>query len=77
MKTTESQVKAILKALKRGRKLTAMHGLNEFKAMQYNARIFDIKALGYKVERKLIKVGYSKKQVAEHFIAPKNRRLGK
>ena len=50
-----SQTQQILKALKRGRKITPLDALADFNCMRLGARIFDIKEMGYNVITTMVK----------------------
>lgn len=51
----ESQTDQILKALKKGRKLTPLDALSEFGCFRLGARIFDLKERGYNIVTNTVK----------------------
>jgi hypothetical protein len=61
--TTETQKANILKALRRGEKLTALDMLNRFGAMQAATRIFELRAQGHTITSRYIKTPSGKRIV--------------
>ena len=51
----KSQTDMILKALKKGRKLTPLDALQEFGSFRLGARIYDIKQMGYNIITSMVK----------------------
>lgn len=64
---TESQNDAILKALKKGEKLTPLAMLKRFGCLRASGRIFDLRLKGHNIKTTMIKTGDSKR-VAEYSI---------
>lgn len=62
----ESQNKAILKYLQKGKKLTGLEAVNMFQCLRLPARIKDLKNLGHNIDGKMIRVG--KKRVKQYEI---------
>jgi hypothetical protein len=61
--TTESHCKLILKALKRGEKLTPLDILKRFDCLRASGRIHDLRQDGYAIKTEIIKTP-TKKRVA-------------
>jgi len=61
-----SQASEILKALKRGRKLTPLAALNEFGTLRLGARILDLRQSGYDIKTRMVRKGRSR--VAEYSL---------
>lgn len=62
-----SQSEAILRALKAGRRLTPLSALNDFGCFRLGGRIYDLKKLGHKIEKRMV-VTNSGARVAEYFL---------
>lgn len=65
-----SQRKAILNALRAGRKLTQLDALRDFKCFRLGARIHELKEAGHDIRSRLIEVGEGKR-VAQYSMARK------
>jgi len=66
MENTDSQNKAILKALQNNDRLTPWDILNNFGSLRASARIYDLRAMGHPVKTEMVKIG--KKRVARYFL---------
>lgn len=53
----DSQLKAIEKDLKSGKRITPLQALRDYGCMRLSARIFTLKERGMKIKTKLIDVG--------------------
>jgi hypothetical protein len=62
----ETQVRQIRQALDDGRKLTPLDAQRDFGCMRLAARIADLKAAGYPVERRMVDT-YEGKRVAMYW----------
>lgn len=62
-----SQASAILSLLKQGRKITPLEALNNFGCFRLGARIYDLRRLGYDIQKRTIHQG--EKQFAQYFLA--------
>lgn len=67
-----SQNDLILKALKRGRKLTALDALAEFGCLRLAARIDDLKRLGFKIKSTPVESSNGKR-FASYYIPRKRK----
>jgi len=56
-----TQAEQILKALKKGRKLTPLDALAEFSCFRLGARIFDLKERGYNIVTKMVESSNGKR----------------
>lgn len=56
MKTTASQTNGILAYLKKGGTLTAIQALEKFGCFRLAARIRNLKDMGWRVEREMVRV---------------------
>lgn len=65
--TTESQCEMILKALKRGEKLTPLDMLKRFDCLRSSGRIHDLRNQGYDIDTKIIKTPTGKR-VAQYSL---------
>ncbi len=65
--TKESQNKAILKALRRGARLTPIDMLRRFGSLRASARAYDLKQQGHPVQTEMVRLK-SGKRVARYFI---------
>ncbi len=63
--TSKSQCTKILAYLKLGNTLTALEALDMFQCFRLTSRIWDIKQLGYEVDKRMI-TSRSGKRVAEY-----------
>lgn len=54
MKRTESQVKAIKRDLKAGRKITPLQALKDYGCMRLASRIADLRAAGMRIKSKMV-----------------------
>lgn len=64
----QSQTVLILNALQKGRKLTPLDALHDFGCFRLCARIWDIKRMGYEVNKQMINVA-NNRRVAQYSIA--------
>jgi len=62
-----NQIENILNILKRGQRLTALEALNGFGCMNLKGRIWDIKQMGYSIEKEWIETS-SGKRIAQYYI---------
>lgn len=65
-----SQSKQILHALKKGRKLTPLDALKDFRCFRLGARIWELKQAGHRIERAMVEV-HSGKHVAQYSMRRK------
>jgi len=65
--TKESQNKAILRALKRGARLTPIDMLKRFGSLRASARAYDLKQQGHPVQTEMVKLK-SGKRVARYYL---------
>ena len=68
------QTPTILAHLKKYKKITPMEAWEEYKCMRLSARIYDIKKLGYDIDREL-KTTPNKKRYAEYYLLEKENGL--
>ncbi len=62
-----SQSDAILAYLKSGRSLTPLEALRRFGCFRLSARAYDLRAAGYRIRSRLVRVG--DKKVARYWLA--------
>jgi len=72
MKNKQSQKDQILKALKRGRKITPLDALAEFGCFRLAARIEEIKRLGHNIITKMVSSAEGKRFA--QYSLPRNRK---
>lgn len=65
--SSNAQAAMILRALKRGEKLTPLDMLDRFGVLRASGRIYDLKEAGYNIEKEMIKTP-SGKRVAQYFL---------
>ena len=61
-----SQTAEILKALKRGKKLTPLEALDKFGTFRLGARILELRQAGYDIKTRMVRKGSSR--VAEYSL---------
>lgn len=62
-----SQNQMILEYLKDGNSITALQALDKFKCFRLASRIGELKSMGHKIDKQMIKVK-SGKRVAKYFL---------
>lgn len=67
MSQRESQESLILKHLQAGNKITPLDALNMFGCFRLGGRIYGLKKLGHRIEKRMIETP-SGKHVAQYFI---------
>lgn len=61
-----SQTAEILKALKKGKKLTPLEALDKFGAFRLGARILELRQAGYDIKTRMVRKGRAR--VAEYSL---------
>lgn len=67
LESSDAQNGMILRALKRGERLTPLDMLNRFGVLRASGRIYDLKSAGYDIDKEMVKTA-SGKRVAQYFL---------